>query len=83
MKALLVLGAGTLLLAGCGGGSSAVGANSADSVTTTAVGNVVATIPSPTPTPTETPVADNTATAADAMTDDSAPNAAAIDTAQH
>lgn len=49
MKRLLGCGA-LVLLSGCGS-PSAVGANSADSVTTTAVGNIVGTLPSPTPTP--------------------------------
>ena len=56
MKRLSAVGA-LVLLSGCGN-PSAVGANSADSVTTTAVGNVVATIPSPTPTPEQNAAAD-------------------------
>ena len=53
MKRVLLMSAGLVMLAGCGGSQSAVGENSADSVTTTAVGNVVAAIPSATPTPVE------------------------------
>lgn len=75
-----LLGVGLVVLAGCSGTSGPVGENSADSITTTAVGNVVAAQPKPTPTPTETaaPADDN-----GAMADDSAPaNAAASDVAQ-
>ncbi|WP_157082852.1 hypothetical protein [Sphingomonas asaccharolytica] len=53
MKRVLLVGVILAMLAGCGGSPTAVGQNSADSITTTAVGNVVATVPSPTPTPTE------------------------------
>jgi hypothetical protein len=53
MKRVLLVGASMIALAGCGGSPSAVGENSADSITTTAVGNVVAAIPSPTPTSVE------------------------------
>ena len=69
MKRVLLVGVILSMLAGCGGSPAAVGQNSADSITTTAVGNVVATVPSPTPTPTE-----NAAAAPDneAMSDDSA-----------
>jgi len=70
-----LLGVGLALLAGCSGTSGPVGENSADSITTTAVGNVVAAQPPPTPSPTETaaPADDN-----GAMADDSASaNAAA------
>ena len=51
MKTWAILIVGAALLAGCGGSPSAVSANSADSVVTTATGNVVATIPTATPTP--------------------------------
>ncbi|MES2097758.1 MAG: hypothetical protein V4459_13455 [Pseudomonadota bacterium] len=76
MKRLSAVGA-LVLLSGCGS-PSAVGANSADSVTTTAVGNVVATIPSPTPTPDAA-----TGNGADAPTNDagSTSNAAAASNA--
>jgi hypothetical protein len=77
MKRLLVTGAGLLLLAGCGGSSDPVGENSAGSVTTTAVGNVVATIPSPTPTPTEAPLPTSTATVVSSPTDTTTNAAAA------
>ena len=67
MKRMLLLGAGLVALAGCGGSPGPVGENSADSITTTAVGNVVATQPTPTPTPTDTatPADDNGAMADD------------------
>lgn len=70
MKRVLLVGVILAGLAGCGGSPAAVGQNSADSITTTAVGNVVATVPSPTPTPAENAAAvvpDN-----GAMSDDSA-----------
>jgi hypothetical protein len=54
MKRVLLVGVILTMLAGCGGSPAPVGQNSADSITTTAVGNVVATVPSPTPTPTPT-----------------------------
>ena len=77
MKRLLGVGLAMLaVLAGCSGTSGPVGENSADSITTTAVGKVVAAQPTPTPTPTETaaPADDN-----GAMANDSAPaNAAAV-----
>jgi len=41
-----------MVLAACGASSDPVGENSAGSIKTTAMGNVVAAIPSPTPTPT-------------------------------
>ncbi len=67
MMRLLVVSAGLVALAGCGGSPGPVGENSADSITTTAVGNVVATAPSPTPAyNAAASVADN-----GAMTDDS------------
>ena len=71
MKRVLLVGAILAALSGCGGSPAAVGQNSADSITTTAVGNVVATVPSPTPTPVENAIA---AAASDngAMADDSA-----------
>jgi hypothetical protein len=53
MKRVLLVGVILAMLSGCGSSPTAVGQNSADSITTTAVGNVVATVPSPTPTPTE------------------------------
>jgi len=69
MKRVLLVGVVLAGLAGCGGSPAAVGQNSADSITTTAVGNVVATVPSPTPTQVE-----NAAAVPDngAMSDDSA-----------
>jgi uncharacterized membrane protein len=79
MKRVLLVGVILTMLAGCGGNPAAVGQNSADSITTTAVGNVVATVPSPTPTPTENAAAaavpdngtmsDDSATSNDTATD--------------
>jgi hypothetical protein len=54
MKRVLLVGVILTVLAGCGGSPAPVGQNSADSITTTAIGNVVATVPSPTPTSTPT-----------------------------
>ena len=72
MRRIMLAGTSLLVLAGCGGAQDAVGANSADSITTTAVGNVVATIPSPTPTPTPdvSGVLSNTAADTGAMGND-------------
>jgi uncharacterized membrane protein len=81
MKRVLLVGVILTMLSGCGGSPTAVGQNSADSITTTAVGNVVATVPSPTPTPTENAAAavpdnaaapDDSAATNDASTDTSA-----------
>ena len=70
MQRTVWAGAGLLVLAGCGGGATAVGENSAESIKTTAVGEVVATIATPTPTPTPTADADATASnAGDTATD--------------
>ena len=80
MKRVLLLGAILAALSGCGGSQTAVGQNSADSITTTAVGNVVATVPSPTPTPVENAAAaaDNVAAPDDsAGTNDTSANASA------
>ena len=82
MKRVLLVGVILTMLAGCGGSPAAVGQNSADSITTTAVGNVVATVPSPTPTPTENAAAaatpDNVAAPDDsATTNDTSADAAA------
>jgi uncharacterized membrane protein len=81
MKRVLLVGVILTMLAGCGGSPTAVGHNSADSITTTAVGNVVATVPSPTPTPTENAAAavpDNVAAPDDsAATNDTSTNASA------
>ena len=70
MKRMLLVGVILTMLSGCGGSPTAVGQNSADSITTTAVGNVVATVPSPTPTPTENAAAapDNVAVPDDSVT---------------
>jgi len=67
MKRVLLVGVILTGLTGCGGSPAAVGQNSADSITTTAVGNVVATVPTATPTPVENaaaaaPTPDNEAT---------------------
>ncbi|WP_066588969.1 hypothetical protein [Sphingomonas pruni] len=80
MKRVLLLGAILAALSGCGGSQTAVGQNSADSITTTAVGNVVATVPSPTPTPVENAAAaaDNVGAPDDsAATNDTSANASA------
>lgn len=72
MRRIMLTGASLMVLAGCGGSQDAVGANSPDSITTTAVGNVVATIPSPTPTltPDVSGVLSNTAADSGAMSND-------------
>ncbi|HWU73918.1 MAG TPA: hypothetical protein VN137_10545 [Sphingomonas sp.] len=76
MRRVLLVGAILAALSGCGGSQTAVGQNSADSITTTAVGNVVATVPSSTPTPVENAAAaapDNAAAPDDsAATNDTA-----------
>jgi uncharacterized membrane protein len=81
MKRVLLVGVILTGLAGCGGSPTAVGQNSADSITTTAVGNVVATVPTATPTPVENAAAavpDNVATPDDSTTsNDTSANAAA------
>ena len=81
MKRVLLVGVILTMLSGCGGSPTAVGQNSADSITTTAVGNVVAKVPSPTPTPTENAAAatpDNVAAPDDsATTNDTSADAAA------
>lgn len=63
MRRTILAGASLMMLAACSGSSDPVGENSAGSIKTTAVGNVVATIPSPTPTPAATvdPAVDNAA----------------------
>lgn len=71
MRRTVLAGASLIMLAACSGSSDPVGENSAGSIRTTAVGNVVAAIPSPTPTP--DPSLDNAAAAvatnaADSMT---------------
>jgi len=83
MKRMLLVGAILAALSGCGGSPAAVGQNSADSITTTAVGNVVASVPSPAPTPTSTPTEnaaapDNAAAPEDSVaTNDASTDAAA------
>lgn len=82
MKRVLLVGVILAGLAGCGGSPAPVGQNSADSITTTAVGNVVATVPTATPTPVENAAAaaapDNVATPDDStVSNDTATNAAA------
>ncbi|QDZ07989.1 hypothetical protein FPZ24_11255 [Sphingomonas panacisoli] len=75
MKTWLIAGIGLMALSGCSGGSSdAVGENSAGSIKTTAVGEVVAT-----PSPTATPTADAgmTSNDTDATADTASDNAAA------
>jgi len=72
MRRIIMAGTSLLVLAGCGGSQDAAGANSPDSITTTAVGNVVATIPSPTPTPAldVSGILSNTAADSGAMSND-------------
>jgi len=85
MKRVLLVGVILTMLSGCGGSPTAVGQNSADSITTTAVGNVVATVPSPTPTPTENAAAapDNVAVPDDSVTtNDTSANTTASSDAQ-
>jgi hypothetical protein len=81
MKRMLLVGVILTGLAGCGSSPTAVGQNSADSITTTAIGNVVATVPTATPTPVENAAAaapDNAATPDDSVvTNDTVTNAAA------
>lgn len=73
MKMWLTAGIALVVLSGCGGSQDAVGENSAGSIKTTAVGEIVGNIAEPTPTPTADAAAttSNAADAADAMTDDS------------
>ena len=52
MRQTILVGASLMMLAACGGSPDPVGENSAGSIRTTAVGNVVGAIPSPTPSPT-------------------------------
>jgi len=85
MKRVLLVGVILTMLSGCSGSPTAVGQNSADSITTTAVGNVVATVPSPTPTPTENAAAapDNVAVPDDSVTtNDTSANTTASSDAQ-
>jgi hypothetical protein len=80
MRRTILAGTSLLVLAACSGGSDAVGENSAGSIKTTAVGNVVATIPSPTPSPTATTDAvDATPMNGDDMMADGTSNAATTD----
>lgn len=60
MKIWLMTGVALAALSGCSGSSDAVGENSAGSIKTTAVGEVVANIA--TPAPTSTPTAGNATT---------------------
>jgi hypothetical protein len=84
MKRMVLVGAVLIVLAGCGGSPAPVGENSADSITTTAVGNVVAAVPSPTPTPSETATPDNMAATDDAATaNDAAAPDGAVDQSPH
>jgi len=66
MRRTLWIGASLVALSGCGGDPAAVGENSAGSIKTTAMGQVVAT---PTPTPTDD--AGSTMNMADSTVDDS------------
>ena len=67
MRRTVLIGAGLLMLSGCGGDADAVGENSAGSVKTTAVGRVIAT---PSPTATAMSEADSAMNAADAVAND-------------
>lgn len=78
MKRVLLVGASMIALAGCGGSPSAVGQNSADSITTTAVGNVVATQPSPTPTENAAAADDMNAMSIDATSSNEASASAGV-----
>ncbi|MEO5493461.1 MAG: hypothetical protein ABIR08_05490 [Sphingomonas sp.] len=77
MKTWLMAGIALVALSGCSGGSDAVGENSAGSIKTTAVGEVVANIAAPTPTPTAeaTDIATNSANVATDATADAVDNA--------
>lgn len=73
MKVWLIAGVALMVLSGCGGTPEAVGENSAGSIKTTAVGEVVVNAAAATPTPTPTPTAeatDATSNAIDAAGDD-------------
>lgn len=65
MRTWLMAGVALMALSGCGGGQDAVGENSAGSIKTTAVGEVVANAAEPTPTP--APVTGNTLTTNDTL----------------
>jgi hypothetical protein len=71
MRRTIWIAASLLMLSACGGGASdPVGENSAGSIRTTAVGEVVANAATPTPTPAATQ--DMASNATDAVSDDSA-----------
>ena len=72
MKTWLMTGIALVALSGCSSSSDPVGENSAGSIKTTAVGEVVANIATPTPTPTAEnndagAMSNDTAAAADAV----------------
>lgn len=74
MRRTAFIAASLLLLTACGGGTpAAVGENSAASIKTTAVGEIVSNLATPTPTPTPTAEtvdpASNADVAADAVAD--------------
>ena len=73
MRRTVLIGASLLALSGCGGSPDAVGENSAGSIKTTAVGEVVANVAAPTPTPIaesdNTAMSNDTAASADVAAD--------------
>lgn len=79
MKTWLMAGVALMALSACSGSSDPVGENSAGSIKTTAVGEVVANIATPTPTPTAeaTDAAANSTDAAADAADTAVDNAAA------
>lgn len=80
MKTWLMASVALMALSGCSGSSDAVGENSAGSIKTTAVGEVVANIATPTPTPTAD-TTDAASNATDAAEDAASDAADAVDNA--
>jgi len=72
MRRMIWAGASLIMLAACGGSPDAVGENSAGSIKTTAMGEVVANTATPTPTPTPTAAAVDAVSNAAAATGDTA-----------
>ena len=75
MRRTIWAGTSLLVLAACSGSPDAVGENSAGSIKTTAVGEVVANIATPTPTPTADAMTTNDAMDAPGGAEDAAVNA--------